>query len=331
MKIIFAVNNLTETSVPRGWCKTFKQLQPDWTFELVSVSQVFRKLVAMRSCDVIHCHHVKSGLVFLLFSWFFDCRFVYTWHGSFTFLSRLNRFGAGLILKFADRVIFVNQCLFDELPKRYREKCKGNTEIILNGVDMNFRHKQIDVMKDHKIPRFSEYIFHPARFVPEKNHHRLIRSFARISKSRDVALLLAGDGALKSSLDDLLVELGVKDKVFMLGTIPRDEVYCFLDVIDLFVMPSISEGLNIAFLEALSKGKKIVVSEIEQFTYPFNHYNIQAGNMNTLFCDPLCVDGMSQTLIEALDRDVVDPKGLESFSIEHMFREYKTVYLNCIK
>ena len=47
-----------------------------------------------------------------------------------------------------------------------------------------------------------------------------------------------------------------------------------MEIAELFVMPSISEGLNVAFLEALSLNKKILVSNIDQFTYPFDKYNL---------------------------------------------------------
>ena len=94
-----------------------------------------------------------------------------------------------------------------------------------------------------------------------KDQAGLIRAFARVHAQRpDTALVLIGDGALRSSLEQLSAEQGVSGAVRFLGD--RNDVPLLLQGLDLFVLSSLSEGYSIALLEASAAALPIVATDV---------------------------------------------------------------------
>lgn len=103
-------------------------------------------------------------------------------------------------------------------------------------------------------------IGHVGRFTEAKNHSFLLEVFAEICNSRkDVRLLLVGDGMLKREIELKSKLLGVADKIIMVGEKVNTEDY--YQAMDLFVFPSLWEGLGIAVVEAQASGLPVVISE----------------------------------------------------------------------
>ena len=79
-----------------------------------------------------------------------------------------------------------------------------------------------------------------------------------VKKDPSIRMILAGDGDLRSVLENLSKDLGVNDKVIFLGT--SDRVNELLMASDLFLFPSLREGLGIAAIEAQASGLKSILS-----------------------------------------------------------------------
>lgn len=94
---------------------------------------------------------------------------------------------------------------------------------------------------------------HVGALSPLKNHAFLLEIFNEFSKRiPDAVLVLVGDGELKEKLVQRVRTLGLTDKVFFLGE--RDDVNELLQAFDLFLFPSVSEGMGIALIEAQAAG-----------------------------------------------------------------------------
>jgi glycosyltransferase involved in cell wall biosynthesis len=100
-----------------------------------------------------------------------------------------------------------------------------------------------------------------ASLTPKKGHEHLLRAVARL-RARGVAaaVLLAGDGPLRPQLEALAGELGLAESVQFLGNVPR--AGDVLAVADLFVLPSLVEGMPLALLEAMSAGKAAIATSV---------------------------------------------------------------------
>lgn len=75
-------------------------------------------------------------------------------------------------------------------------------------------------------------------------------------------LLLVGDGPQRSYLQGLAQSLGISDRVQFVGNVPHQQVPSYLDRIDIFVMPSISESFGVAALEASAMEIPVVASNV---------------------------------------------------------------------
>lgn len=94
-----------------------------------------------------------------------------------------------------------------------------------------------------------------------KGHEYLIRAYAQMGEARASTLLaIAGDGPLRTHLERLATELGCAERIKFLGH--RRDVPALLNAADLFVMPSLSEGLPLAILEAMAARLPIVASGV---------------------------------------------------------------------
>ena len=100
---------------------------------------------------------------------------------------------------------------------------------------------------------------HTGRFMPQKNHAFLIDVFAEVRKQADATLLLVGEGPLREQIMEKVRALGLEDSVMFLGL--RSDVHRILQAADVFVMPSLYEGLGIAAVEAQAAGLPCVLSE----------------------------------------------------------------------
>jgi glycosyltransferase involved in cell wall biosynthesis len=100
-----------------------------------------------------------------------------------------------------------------------------------------------------------------ASLTPKKGHAFLFRALAGLrDRGLHCSLILAGDGPERASLEALAATLGLADRVHFLGV--EAQVGDVLALIDLFVLPSITEGLPLALLEAMAAGKPVVATEV---------------------------------------------------------------------
>jgi glycosyltransferase involved in cell wall biosynthesis len=97
----------------------------------------------------------------------------------------------------------------------------------------------------------------PARLNPQKGHEYILAAAALVP---DATFVLAGDGPLRGELEARARELGIADRCVFLGH--RSDVPDLLAVTDLFVLPSLFEGLPISVLEAMAAQRPIVATAI---------------------------------------------------------------------
>lgn len=98
-----------------------------------------------------------------------------------------------------------------------------------------------------------------ARFERQKNHQYLINVFSKVLHLAPTSiLLLVGRGSLEESIKNYVVELGLQDSVMFLGI--RTDVSELLNVFDVFVLPSLFEGLPVSIIEAQANGLCSVIS-----------------------------------------------------------------------
>lgn len=103
-------------------------------------------------------------------------------------------------------------------------------------------------------------IGHIGRFNEQKNHDFLIDVFKAVhQKNKNALLVLAGEGHLRPIIERKVEKLGLSDSVRFLGV--RSDVSKLLQGIDLFLFPSLFEGLPVVMIEAQAAGLRCIVSD----------------------------------------------------------------------
>ncbi|MBE0697507.1 MAG: glycosyltransferase, partial [Anaerolineaceae bacterium] len=124
---------------------------------------------------------------------------------------------------------------------------------ILNyGIDWaKYQHPLLkrNILNELGLPADRLVIGHVGRFVPQKNHEFLVDiAQALLNIRKNVLFLLVGDGVLRASVEGKVKKLGLEPYFVFLGE--RSDIANLLQAMDVFLFPSLFEGLPIALLEA---------------------------------------------------------------------------------
>lgn len=103
-------------------------------------------------------------------------------------------------------------------------------------------------------------VCHAGRFIKVKNHTFLIDIFAEIHKrNSNAVLLLAGDGELRGDIESKIAKSGLKDSVILTGV--RSDIPDLFRAADVFLLPSLYEGLPGVLIEAQAGGLHCIASD----------------------------------------------------------------------
>lgn len=138
--------------------------------------------------------------------------------------------------------------------------------LIPNGVtlppDGAYPQEQIDHIRQiFDIHPDAPVLISVGRLSRQKGHRYLLEAMPSVlERFPHVVFLLVGDGPQRADLEQQARHLGVETSARFLGT--RDDVYHLLAAADVFVLPSVSEGMPMALLEALGMGVAVVASNL---------------------------------------------------------------------
>ncbi len=145
-----------------------------------------------------------------------------------------------------------------------KEYEKGNVYLLNNAIDLDkFKYDEKirkNKRKELNIDEKTLVIGHIGRFVEQKNHRFLIDIFNEIyKKNNDSLLLLAGQGPLMSEMQEKVKNLGLDKNVVFMGQ--RNDVNELYQVFDVFLLPSLYEGLPVVGVEAQATGNLCFFSD----------------------------------------------------------------------
>lgn len=136
--------------------------------------------------------------------------------------------------------------------------------IVNNGIDTGLFKYDSDTRKKYRKDlglRNKTVIGHIGRFELQKNHEYLIDIFEEYHKiNPNSVLLLVGRGSLEMRIREKVNHKGLTDNVRFLGV--RNDVPSLLSAFDLFLFPSLHEGLSVCAIEVQSSGLPIITSDI---------------------------------------------------------------------
>lgn len=134
--------------------------------------------------------------------------------------------------------------------------------VIRNGIDVNkFSYdRKLRQSKRKELGISDKFVVgHIGRFEPQKNHEFLIKLFSEFAKKNPNAfLILVGRGGLQEKMKGLVNSLGIEENVKFMGV--REDIDELYQAMDVFVFPSLFEGLGIVAVEAQTAGLPCLIN-----------------------------------------------------------------------
>ena len=137
-------------------------------------------------------------------------------------------------------------------------------EVIYNGINLHDTwHMTHDTCSRESlgIKKDDVVIMHVANLTPVKGHAHLLQAMARVlPECPKVKLVLVGEGPLRGQLTEMVEQLNLTNHVVFLGK--REDARQLLNMADICVLPSLSEGMSNAILEYMAAGKPVVATNV---------------------------------------------------------------------
>lgn len=141
---------------------------------------------------------------------------------------------------------------------------KGRARILHNGVDLGVYHYDADsrkrIRQELNVADNALLIGHVGRFNQQKNHSFLLEIFKEIhSMNKNAVLMLVGKGELEATVRAKAEALGIAEHIIFTGV--RSDVPQLLSAMDVFVFPSLYEGMPNTVIEAQATGLPCVIAD----------------------------------------------------------------------
>ena len=221
-------------------------------------------------CCLIHAHWViPTGLMGVLVGWWLGIPVIVHARGSdihtFSRRGRLMFRLARFTLRRADAILAVSDRLKRTIVDEFGVS-SDKVQVSLNGVDTSRFTPLNKTAQRRKLGLAGDLIIvlFVGGLVPVKGLPYLIRAVPDLCRRHGDRLLfvIAGDGDLDKELRHMARTLQVDRQIRFVGRVVHDEIPCWMNASDVFVLPSLDEGMPNTVIEALACGLAVVASRV---------------------------------------------------------------------
>ena len=283
-------------------------------------------LLANEKPDVVHAHLYASKYVFLLAILLgIKCK-VYTIHNEAQMDgSKIDHFINRLFFSFFNVIpVALSSDLIKSIADVYGGRNAKRTKIVFNGIPLD-RCVPVETYSEK-----ARLFLHIGSFKEAKNHTMLIKAFVLAHKRQpDIELFMYGDGLLKNKMEELVDNLHANSYIHFCGI--TSNAYSVMSKFDVFLLPSLWEGLPMTLIEAMGTGLPIITTRVGGIP------TMLKNGESAIFCE-LSVDDLADKIF-LLYNDVGLRKllGLNAkkqslqFSSKTMALNYCSIYRSMLK
>ncbi|TYK65762.1 glycosyltransferase [Colwellia echini] len=258
------VKELGQRLISKGFVIHSYQRKKGFDFSLV---WLLRRLINKEGYDVLHCHQYTPFVYGVMASVFKRSKVIFTEHGRFypEVVKPKRKLINPVLSLFTNKITAISKATakaivdFEYMPER-------KVQVIYNGLKLDVdqlhkTHSTGDLRDFLKVPQAAFLFGTIARLDPIKNHIMLIKAFETLcQKHKDLYLVIIGDGPMMIDLRMLVSELNMERNIVLTGFIVEPQKY--LLAMDVFLLPSFSEGTSMTLLEAMACGIPPVVTRV---------------------------------------------------------------------
>jgi len=280
--------------------------------------------------QIIHCHQYTPYCYGVLAAIALGVKVVFTEHGRFhpDRFTWKRRIVNQVLFRLTDHIVAISEATrqalheFEWIPRRV-------VSVIYNGIDKPVGVMGADALrKKFEIDKNTIVLGTISRLDSIKNQKMMIYALHSLRATYpNTVLVLAGDGPERGALEALTFELGLSDYVLFPGFV--SDIGSYLELVDIFLLTSFSEGASMTLLEAMAYSKPIVATAVGGNTELIESdvagllINSDDADALTRSLSQLCSDEALRTRLGIGARAAF----LEQFTRKLMIENYEKLYL----
>lgn len=300
---------------------------------------ILKKVILNNNFQIIHCHTPVGGAITRLLVRKIknlNTRVIYTAHGFHFFK------GAPIwnwviyypiekwLSKYTDTLITMNSEDF-----HYAQKFYSNEICLIDGVGIDikkFDNRKINISKKREELHLSNsdiILLSVGELIKRKNHKVVIEAIAKI-KNPNVKYLICGSGKLEQKLKKLIKKLNVEQQVFLLGY--RNDIFEICSISDIFIFPSLQEGLPVALMESMACCLPVIASNIRgnrDLICEGKGGFLVSPKSSCFFKSSICYLVQDKTLQKKMGK--YNHEIIKKYSLEHSLKQMEKIYFRDIK
>jgi glycosyltransferase involved in cell wall biosynthesis len=306
-------------------------------FDLYSLFKLY-KIIRFENPDIVHTHTSKAGILGRIAAFLNRVPIIiHTPHGHIfygyfgKFKTRLFIWFEKLAAKVTNRIITLTNIEkkdYISLGIGKEEKfstiycginidrfCKKDKEVLRKEFGFNLDNIIIGWIGRLEKIKGCEYFIRGCRIIKDK------------MKDKNIKFLLVGDGLLRPYLEELTGELKLSEDIIFMGN--RDNIPEIMNIIDLFVLSSLNEGLGRVILEAMASGVPVVATRVGGVP------EIVTDGITGLLIPPSNPEKIAWAVIEILNNKELYSKfstncreRAKLFSLDKMIKDTESLYLD---
>jgi len=287
------------------------------------------KYLKIVQADIVHTHNTAAFLDGTIGAMLADVPVrIHTDHARLYPDKTRYQIAEKIMSKYVAKIVAVSEHTKQDLIK-YQRISEDKIVVIPNGIDLGEIKKIVpeDKKRELGIKYGAPVIGLGVRLEEQKGIKYLIRAMPYIlNKYPETVCLIAGEGSKRYELEEEAKKHGLKDSIKFLGV--RRDMTEILQIIDIYVLPSIWEGLPLVVLEAMAAGKAIIATNVGgNSTAIINEYNgllIPSRNVEAI------ADGILRFLKEPNFAAEMSKNAYrtfnERFTVDKMVNQYEMLY-----
>lgn len=288
-----------------------------------------RRFFRERRADIVHTHTGTFFYAALAAKLAGVPAIVYTEHGRFEVDPLIRLVEDYISVRVTDKVVAVS----DQLQTRLIEQVHfpaSKVLTIVNGINTDQfapRPEQPGLRQSLSIPDNAKIVGTVGRLQEVKDHLSFIKAFELVNQRLpNTVLMLVGDGSLRPQLEAYVADHNLKGRVIFAGL--RQDIPEMLNLLDLFVLSSLSEGTCVSLLEAMASGLPAVVTDVG------GNPSIVTHGVNGLVVEPRDIEQLANAIVELLTDEPRYARMSENarqrmvadFSSRRMMEKYNEIY-----
>lgn len=261
--------------------------------------RAIKNYVSSENIEILHTHGYKEDIyAFLVSEVKSKIATNHLWKNS-SWLYRVYSFIDALVLMRYPVAVAVSENVVKQMNRYFIT----NVQKINNGINVGKYDVPIDTELKESLGLEESFVIGMiSSLTPEKNHCLALAALKEVTKHHhNVKLLIVGDGFFRSQILRKINEYRLQEHVILLGV--RNDIVNILSIIDIFLMPSKTEGCPMALIEAMASGKPIVASPVGEIPEMLNF-----GKAGILI-----EHNQLESIVNSLNRLYHDSKLMEEF------------------